>query len=64
LWVRDKAAIAAFFWQIIACGRGADSSEAMLFPHEQPTKFQVAFRMGTLFNYVGKNGLFGMENCC
>lgn len=36
----------------------------MLFPHEQPTKFQVAFRMGTLFNYVGKNGLFGMENCC
>ena len=32
--------------------------------HRQPTKFQVAFRMGTLFNYVGKNGLFDMENGC
>ena len=32
--------------------------------HGQLTKFQVAFRMGTLFNYVGKNGLFSMKNCC
>ena len=45
LWVRNKAAIAAFFWQIIACGRWADGLEAMLFPHKQPSKFQVAFRI-------------------
>ena len=61
LWVRDKAAIAAFFWQIIACGRGADSSEAMLFPHEQPTKFQVALRIAASLNDDGKNGLLGRE---
>ena len=61
LWVRDKAAIAAFFWQIIACGRWADSSEAMLFPHEQPTKFQVALRIAAPPNDDGKNGLLGRE---
>ena len=61
LWVRNKAAIAAFFWQIIACGRWADSSEAMLFPHEQPTKFQVALRIAAPLNDDGKNGLLGRE---
>ena len=59
LWVRNKAAIAAFFWQIIACGRWADSSETMLFPHEQSTKFQVALRIAAPLNDDSKNGLLG-----
>lgn len=59
LWVRNKAAIAAFFWQIIACGRWADGLEAMQFLHEQPTKFQVVFRIAAPLNDGGKNGLLG-----
>lgn len=59
LWVRNKAAIAAFFWQIIACGRGEDGLEAMQFLHEPPSKFQVAFRLAAPLNDGGKNGLLG-----
>ncbi|WP_156497460.1 MULTISPECIES: hypothetical protein [unclassified Eikenella] len=31
----------------------------MLFPHEQPSKFQVAFRIAAPLNDDGKNGLLG-----
>ncbi|MFC2353468.1 hypothetical protein [Eikenella halliae] len=31
----------------------------MLFPHEQPSKLQVAFRLAAPLNDDGKNGLLG-----
>ena len=33
----------------------------MLFPHEQPSKFQVAFRIAAPLNDDSKNGLLGRE---